>query len=325
MPDVPGVSLSASMQKRFRTRLSDPALMEHGARLVTECTVERARGRSIDGARCRLPLAGQDDRATRQDHHLGGWPLATPLVLLNSKSVDWPNGLANRSDLVGRNLMRHGIDLLLVMLKLGEPITGQIKELALNDFYFDDGEKLGTLQSFGPLPPISYFLNQPGLAGAVLALLRPVLSRLGEYFRAQGLVLTSIMEDLPYGENRVVPGESLNSLGRQHMRMTYRFHDSEWRRLAIFRHELKAIFKGQTVITLRGADDNKAIAHVCGTCRFGNDGQTSVLDRDNRAHTARQSLRGRRFVFSFQRRAESQFDDCRPNALRVAHHLNAQF
>jgi choline dehydrogenase-like flavoprotein len=24
--------------------------------------------------------------------------------------------------------------------------------------------------------------------------------------------------------------------------------------------------------------------HVCGTCRFGDDPQTSVLDRDNRAH-----------------------------------------
>ena len=26
------------------------------------------------------------------------------------------------------------------------------------------------------------------------------------------------------------------------------------------------------------------LAHVCGTCRFGDDPQTSVLDRNNRAH-----------------------------------------
>jgi len=29
---------------------------------------------------------------------------------------------------------------------------------------------------------------------------------------------------------------------------------------------------------------NAAIAHACGTCRFGTDPATSVLDADNRAH-----------------------------------------
>jgi choline dehydrogenase-like flavoprotein len=29
---------------------------------------------------------------------------------------------------------------------------------------------------------------------------------------------------------------------------------------------------------------NTAIAHVCGTCRFGDDPAASVLDRDCRAH-----------------------------------------
>ena len=32
------------------------------------------------------------------------------------------------------------------------------------------------------------------------------------------------------------------------------------------------------------ADSNQRIAHVCGTCRFGDDPDTSVLDRENRVH-----------------------------------------
>jgi choline dehydrogenase-like flavoprotein len=33
-----------------------------------------------------------------------------------------------------------------------------------------------------------------------------------------------------------------------------------------------------------GGTNNINYGHVCGTCRFGNDPATSVLDRNNRAH-----------------------------------------
>ena len=41
---------------------------------------------------------------------LAAGALATPVLLLNSRSGDWPRGLANGSDWVGRNLMRHLLD-----------------------------------------------------------------------------------------------------------------------------------------------------------------------------------------------------------------------
>ena len=38
------------------------------------------------------------------------------------------------------------------------------------------------------------------------------------------------------------------------------------------------------LLALKQAENNSMLAHVCGTCRFGDDPQTSVLDRNNRAH-----------------------------------------
>ena len=35
---------------------------------------------------------------------------------------------------------------------------------------------------------------------------------------------------------------------------------------------------------VKQAENNQRIAHACGTCRFGNDPQTSVLDQNNRCH-----------------------------------------
>lgn len=261
-----------------------PAIAEHGAHLLSECTVLRleASGTAVKHVLCKW--RGHDVMIRGRYVVLAAGALITPLVLLNSRSVEWSRGLANESDLVGRNLMRHCIDMVMVHMNRTEAQPGQIKELALNDFYFADGEKLGTLQSFGPLPRIAYFLSQPDVANWVMNLLKPLLCRIGERYRTGGRIVTTIMEDLPYAENRVLPGEPDLANGRQRVRLFYRLGESEWRRLKKFRGILEQILKPYRQLRLRGGPDNKAIAHVCGTCRFGDDPRTSVLDRNCRAH-----------------------------------------
>ena len=74
-------------------------------------------------------------------------------MLLRSASSDWPDGLANASGLVGRNLMRHYIDLYAVFLKAKDGLGGGQKELAFNDEYLSSSGKAGTVQAFGALPP----------------------------------------------------------------------------------------------------------------------------------------------------------------------------
>ena len=55
-------------------------------------------------------------------------------------------------------------------------------------------------------------------------------------------------------------------------------------RRAVFLRQVKEVFEPFRTITLRTATSNSVLAHVCGTCRFGTDPKTSVLDPQNRAH-----------------------------------------
>src|SRR5581483_12167765 len=92
--------------------------------------------------------------------------LETPRILLSSVSSTWPNGVANDSGMVGKNLMRHYIDLYALSLPCKLDSQTDPKELGLNDFYqTPGGGKFGTLQSFGWLPPpavsAAYVLSHP--------------------------------------------------------------------------------------------------------------------------------------------------------------------
>ncbi|MGD9645774.1 MAG: GMC oxidoreductase [Pirellulales bacterium] len=259
-----------------------PAIEQHGASLLTNCTATRleAEGSSVRRVVCRR---GDEEIVLRGRYViLAAGALVTPVLLLNSHSVEHPQGLANSSDQVGRNLMRHCIDLLMVQMNAKEPVRGQIKELAFNDFYHLEGQKLGTFQSFGPLPPIAYFLNQE--SAWWLKVIKPLLVWLGEQLRAKGLVVTTIMEDLPYAEHRVLPSLTPFDGLRQRIRLNYNLQPYELQRLEMLRKAVENVLKPYKIVQLRGAKENRAIAHVCGTCRFGDDPRTSVLDRDCRAH-----------------------------------------
>ena len=108
-----------------------PAITEHGAQLLAECRVLRldADQRRVKQVICQhssgtLTLKGKIVV-------LAAGALATPVLLLNSRSGDWPNGLANGSDMVGRNLMRHVMDWIEIWPQRGSKITAENKEIGL--------------------------------------------------------------------------------------------------------------------------------------------------------------------------------------------------
>ncbi len=215
---------------------------------------------------------------------LAAGALATPVLLLNSRSGDWPRGLANGSDWVGRNLMRHLLDPIEIWPQPGHKTTAANKEIGLNDFYFWEGQKYGTVQSFGAIPPMEWLTNRPGGRGRALRLMSPAVRRIYERFFTGGLVLAAMLEDLPYLDNRVLPSDRPGVDGRQRLRMQYRLHANEIERRAAFLRQLKEVFKPFRKMPLGSGKDNANLGHVCGTCRFGTDPKTSVLDPQNRAH-----------------------------------------
>jgi choline dehydrogenase-like flavoprotein len=215
---------------------------------------------------------------------LAAGALATPVLLLNSRSGDWPRGLANGSDWVGRNLMRHLLDPIEVWPQSDSAITAANKEIGLNDFYFFQGQKYGTVQSFGAIPPMEWMTNRPGPQGKALRALSPAVRQVYERFFTGGLILAAMMEDLPYFDNRVQLSERPGGDGRQRMRIRYRLHANEIERHSVFLRLVKEVLGPFRTRALGSGRNNANLGHVCGTCRFGTDPTTSVLNAQNRAH-----------------------------------------
>ena len=131
---------------------------------------------------------------------------------------------------------------------------------------------------------MEWLTNRPGGRGRALRLMSPAVRRIYERFFTGGLVLAAMLEDLPYLDNRVLPSDRPGLDGRQRLRMQYRLHTNEIERRAAFLRQLKEVFKPFRKIPLGSGKDNANLGHVCGTCRFGTDPKTSVLDPQNRAH-----------------------------------------
>lgn len=298
-----------------------PAVAEFGAKLLPECRVI-----NLDADRKQVRQVICEHRSGTVSLKaklvvLAAGALVTPVLLLNSRSADWPRGLANGSDWVGRNLMRHLVDLVEIWPQRGSRTTAANKEIGLNDFYFWEGQKYGTVQSFGSMAPMEILTSAPGWRPAALRLMKPAVRQVYERFFNGGLVLATIMEDLPYLDNRVVPHDGPSADGRQRLKLQYRLHDNELERRTIFLEQLQGVLEPFRKITLRGAEDNKAVAHVCGTCRFGDDPKTSVLDPYNRAHGV-ENLYVIDSSFFPSSAGLNPSLTIAANALRVAEHLN---
>lgn len=267
----------------------EPALRDHGAVVLDRTTVVR-----LESTRTRVTGVvarheGRTLRFTGKVIVLAASALQTPVILLNSGSTDWPNGLANTNDLVGRNLMRHFIDTYLFRIRGREAVAGQTKEISVNDLYLADGDKFGTLQSMGHVPPYEFLMNTSRRSRSLLGSTRWVADRHWKTaLQDRTVVMATITEDLPYLRNRILPGPGSTGGTGPVLELQYTISEADQRRHQEFGRRMRAVFgryPGSPIrpIHLSGAKMNSALGHQCGTCRFGDDPKTSVLDPDNRA------------------------------------------
>ncbi|MDA9982578.1 GMC family oxidoreductase, partial [Gammaproteobacteria bacterium] len=271
----------------------EPALTRFGARLLDGCEVLRleASRSKVTGVVC--THQGEELILRARKYVVAAGALETPRLLLSSVSSAWPNGLANDNGLVGKNLMRHYVDLYALFPGKRVTPTGNVKELAFSDLYLRDGRKLGSVQSFGFLPPAAMLVEEmaqdlqegPGRwAAAAFKLVKPISRFALKQLFARALVLATTMEDLPYEQNCVMLSNRADDSGRRRLQINYTIRDNEQARIDAFREEMKKILKPYRYMLLKQADRNQRIAHVCGTCRFGLDPRTSVCDANNKAH-----------------------------------------
>jgi choline dehydrogenase-like flavoprotein len=201
-------------------------------------------------------------------------------ILLQSADEHHPNGLANGSDQVGRNYMFHNCKAVVALSKELNETTFQ-KTLAINDFYFpwaDYQWPAGNVQMIGKSNAAAMKGEKPKLTKLAP---RWTLADTAEH--AVDFWLTT--EDLPLPDNRVTVDDDGN------IHLAYKStNDEEADRLY---GELKRILNHVGMPEHHVLSKNfymdmdipvAGCAHQAGTCRFGTDPATSVLDVNCKAH-----------------------------------------
>lgn len=261
----------------------DPMLRAHSnVTLLTGAYVERletdATGQRVTDVV--VQRNGSEERFTAGTVVVACGALSSALLLLRSANARHPRGLANGSDQVGRNYMRHEMSVVMAVMKEVNDTVFQ-KTLALGDFYFGSDDwphPLGLIQmcATSHADQIKGEAPLPGLMRHLPEMPFDALARHSMDFWLQS-------EDLPDPDNRVyyrdgrvhldVRPTNPEALRRLRAKLEQVLSDIGWPAVLVER----SLYLGKD-IPLSGT------AHQAGTCRFGIDPDTSVLDLDCRAH-----------------------------------------
>jgi len=205
------------------------------------------------------------------------------ILLLRSANDKHPNGLANSSDQVGRHFMKH-MATALVSMHLEVNRANFQKTIAVNDFYWGEPDfpyPMGMVQNTGNVLADMLPAEAPPLMAPFVKLI-PEYERHLIAERSVGWWLQT--EDLPDPNNRVrVVGDKI------HLDYTPNNTEASDRLIHRWTSVLKSLNRSaQHVIPFsiypRAHMPVQAVAHQCGTCRFGTNPKTSVLDLNCRTH-----------------------------------------
>jgi choline dehydrogenase-like flavoprotein len=197
-------------------------------------------------------------------------------ILLLSANDKHPNGLANGSDQVGRNYMFHNSQAV-VALSLEPNLTRFQKTISLNDFYFRDKDfdfPMGNMQMIGKSQGPMFRADAPFFAPGF------ALDEMARH--AVDFWLTT--EDIPDPNNRVTLDRhkkivlSYTFNNEVPTKRLYERLKSMLEFLGLHKHLIPNTAYMGKEIPIAG------VGHQSGTCRFGSDPKTSVLDIHCKTH-----------------------------------------
>lgn len=220
---------------------------------------------------------------------LAAHAIETPNLLLRSQQANAPQGVANRSDAVGRYLMgqvdldTRGLTREPLYTYRGPTTTAGIQELRDGDFRKEHAAigtsflNRGWRTGLGPMQRSALLIKQ-GLRGQALT------DALNDQC-ARELAINSSVETLPAAHNRVQPDAQLrDSSGMPRPRVSFTIDDYSLRAIE------KAKQRHTDITTALGCTDvvsdapSIATAIIAGTARMGSDAQQSVVDPWCRSH-----------------------------------------
>ncbi len=211
---------------------------------------------------------------------VAGYAIETPRLLLNSASPMFPDGLANSSGLVGKNLMVQSNQAVWGIMDREIRAYKGPPSLAITEHwnYADKGKDFFggySYMSQGPLPVVwsATQASKRGLWGQAL------LDEMGRYNHQVGLKMVG--ECLPQERNRVTLAEETDQYGLRIPRVTYAYCDND---RAMIRHALGFMRQSLQATQAREIwDETEDTCHLNGTARMGDDPRHSVVNADCRS------------------------------------------
>lgn len=281
-----GVICSRSCKSDARSGFIDPALATGRLKILPEAEVGflEADEERVQAAHVR----SKDGRQySAKVYVLAAGAFLSPTILLRSCSRHWPDGIGNESGLVGRNLMFHAADFVLMWPGVDCSRDGPKRSMAFRDYYTHAGRKLGEVQTMGLTAGyglILTYLHQKFDQSRIrfLTPLRPLL-RIPAFVASKlfkdATVFSAIVEDFPYSDNRVVLDDSAPS----GFSFEYGIREELRDRVMLLRTLLrKRVHSVKSVVVNQGVALN--FGHPCGTCKAGTERSNSVLDGNCKVH-----------------------------------------
>lgn len=212
-------------------------------------------------------------------------------LLLMSASPQHPDGLANSSGFVGRNLMlnQHALAIGVYEHPLNDFKGVQVSRV-IHDFYETDEQRgyyggggIDARPLFSATPILHSFMGAD-----------PNVPRWGKAFKdtlahdfTRSLSFVASCTSLAMDRNNItLDPESRDAWGRPAMRLTYMDHDDDLSMAAFFEDRCIDLHEaaGAAKMWRFGVHPSTGGEHLLGTCRMGDDPATSVVDSRHRSH-----------------------------------------
>lgn len=243
------------------------ALKHQNVTLQTNTRVTRILSEGCRVTGVEVERAGRKETLSAPIVVLSAGAILSSALLLASANDDHPQGLANRSDQVGRNFMNHNLTGMVAYNPFRRNRTTYEKTIQVNDLYLTggpNGEPLGNIQMLGRI------------TGQILAGESGLPLWLSHHIAEHSIHIMAMSEDLPDPNSRVFwrNGEVV----------------LDWRKTNTKAHDLlvqrlkQAMKKAGWPITLSRGFPKSKPSHQCGTNRMGADPSTSVVNPDLKAH-----------------------------------------
>lgn len=240
-----------------------PAIKSDNVSLWTGALVTRLRtdptGRRITSAE--VTQDGRSLQVRARLFVLSAGAVNSSAILLNSANDAHPNGLANGSDLVGRNYMAHLSTMMEAFHPRVNPTSFQ-KTVAINDFYEATADR----------PGLGHIQSQGRAHAKIVTAVAPFVPEwAAQAWIARGSDWLAMSEDLPQHDNRV----TVTSSGQ--IRLAYRTNNLAAHEQLV-KHTSKALRRAGFWLVVKQRFNNVNTTHQCGTAVMGDDPSTSVLD-----------------------------------------------